>query len=87
MVLFLEEKIVLFRAGLYIYICVCVNLFSSWKNRNMGQFFFFRERNILQHVNSISPRFQDGLKAFSDSPIIGEVLSNNTLHEFPIIFI
>ncbi|KAM7510599.1 hypothetical protein LguiB_009474 [Lonicera macranthoides] len=33
----------------------------------------YKERNILEHVNSISPRFQDGLKAFSDSPIIGEI--------------
>ncbi|PQQ08150.1 Adenosylmethionine-8-amino-7-oxononanoate aminotransferase [Prunus yedoensis var. nudiflora] len=32
-----------------------------------------RERNIVDQVNSISPRFQDGIKAFSDSPIIGEI--------------
>ncbi|KAL0444432.1 UNVERIFIED_CONTAM: Gamma aminobutyrate transaminase 3, chloroplastic [Sesamum latifolium] len=35
----------------------------------------FRERNILDQVNKIAPRFQEGLKAFSDSPIIGEALS------------
>lgn len=34
---------------------------------------FNRERNILEQVNNISPRFQDGIKAFSNSPIIGEV--------------
>lgn len=27
----------------------------------------------MEQVKSISPRFQDGLKAFADSPIIGEV--------------
>ena len=27
----------------------------------------------MDKVNSISSRFQDGLKAFSDSPIVGEV--------------
>ena len=32
-----------------------------------------RERNIVDQVNKIAPRFQDGIKAFSDSPIIGEV--------------
>ncbi|KAE8718714.1 putative gamma-aminobutyrate transaminase 3 [Hibiscus syriacus] len=31
-----------------------------------------RERNIVEKVESISPRFQDGLKSFSDSPIVGE---------------
>lgn len=33
----------------------------------------FRERNILDQVNSIAPKFQEGVKAFADSPIIGEV--------------
>ncbi|KAL6976048.1 Gamma aminobutyrate transaminase 3, chloroplastic [Sarracenia purpurea var. burkii] len=33
----------------------------------------YKERNIVEQVKSISPRFQDGLKAFSDSPIIGEI--------------
>ncbi|XP_057465667.1 gamma aminobutyrate transaminase 1, mitochondrial-like [Actinidia eriantha] len=33
----------------------------------------YKERNIVEQVRSISPRFQDGLKAFSDSPIIGEI--------------
>ncbi|OIV99613.1 hypothetical protein TanjilG_17423 [Lupinus angustifolius] len=32
-----------------------------------------RERNILDKVRKISPKFQDGIKAFSDSPIIGEI--------------
>ncbi|KAK4785207.1 hypothetical protein SAY86_001896 [Trapa natans] len=32
-----------------------------------------REKNILEQVNKIAPKFQEGLKAFSDSPIIGEV--------------
>ena len=41
----------------------------------IGEFISFhcRERNIVEQVNHISPRFQDGIKAFSDSPIIGEV--------------
>lgn len=34
----------------------------------------FRERNIVEQVKSLSPKFQDGVKAFSDSPIIGEVI-------------
>ncbi|XVF31756.1 hypothetical protein REPUB_Repub17cG0019600 [Reevesia pubescens] len=33
----------------------------------------FRERNIVEKVKSISPRFQDGVKSFSDSPIVGEI--------------
>ncbi|KGN53495.1 gamma aminobutyrate transaminase 1, mitochondrial [Cucumis sativus] len=33
----------------------------------------YKERNIVEKVNSISSRFQDGLKAFSDSPIVGEI--------------
>ncbi|KAM7499904.1 hypothetical protein LguiA_024318 [Lonicera macranthoides] len=33
----------------------------------------YKERNILDQVNSIAPKFQDGVKAFSDSPIIGEI--------------
>ncbi|KAK4355798.1 hypothetical protein RND71_024769 [Anisodus tanguticus] len=32
-----------------------------------------RERNMVERVNSISPKFQEGLKAFSDSPIVGEI--------------
>ncbi|GAU37327.1 hypothetical protein TSUD_61410 [Trifolium subterraneum] len=32
-----------------------------------------KERNIVDVVNKIAPRFQDGIKAFSDSPIIGEI--------------
>ncbi|KAG5252539.1 gamma aminobutyrate transaminase [Salix suchowensis] len=32
-----------------------------------------RERNILDQVNRIAPKFQDDVKAFSDSPIIGEI--------------
>ncbi|MED6223470.1 Gamma aminobutyrate transaminase 1, mitochondrial [Stylosanthes scabra] len=31
------------------------------------------ERNIVEKVANISPRFQDGVKAFADSPIIGEI--------------
>lgn len=34
---------------------------------------FCRERNILEIVNKLTPKFQEGLKAYSDSPIIGEV--------------
>ncbi|XP_073022783.1 gamma aminobutyrate transaminase 1, mitochondrial-like isoform X2 [Primulina eburnea] len=33
----------------------------------------YKERNILDQVNSIAPKFQEGLKAFSASPIIGEI--------------
>jgi 4-aminobutyrate--pyruvate transaminase len=35
--------------------------------------YLHRERNIVDVVNKIAPRFQNGIKAFSDSPIIGEV--------------
>ncbi|KAK9098423.1 hypothetical protein Syun_025468 [Stephania yunnanensis] len=38
-----------------------------------------RERNITEHVKSISHRFQDGIKAFSDSPIIGEIRGNGLI--------
>uniref|UniRef100_A0A453CR38 4-aminobutyrate--pyruvate transaminase n=1 Tax=Aegilops tauschii subsp. strangulata TaxID=200361 RepID=A0A453CR38_AEGTS len=33
----------------------------------------YRERNIPDHVKQIAPRFQEGLKAFAGSPIVGEV--------------
>ncbi|KAJ0027335.1 hypothetical protein Pint_36619 [Pistacia integerrima] len=33
----------------------------------------YKERNIVAQVNSVAPKFQDGIKAFSDSPIIGEI--------------
>ncbi|XP_019160844.1 PREDICTED: gamma aminobutyrate transaminase 1, mitochondrial-like [Ipomoea nil] len=33
----------------------------------------YKERNIIEQVNRIAPKFQDGIKAFSDSPIIGEI--------------
>ncbi|KAJ7960698.1 Gamma aminobutyrate transaminase mitochondrial-like [Quillaja saponaria] len=33
----------------------------------------YKERNMVEKVKSISPRFQDGLKAFCDNPIIGEI--------------
>ncbi|KAL0546931.1 hypothetical protein IC582_016850 [Cucumis melo] len=33
----------------------------------------YQERNIVDQVNRISQRFQEGIKAFSDSPIIGEI--------------
>nr|AJT59570.1 GABAT1v3 [Veratrum californicum] len=33
----------------------------------------YKERNIVERVQAISTRFQDGIKAFSDSPIIGEI--------------
>ncbi|KAI7747986.1 hypothetical protein M8C21_027910 [Ambrosia artemisiifolia] len=33
----------------------------------------YQERNILDQVNRISPTFQDGVKAFSSSPIVGEI--------------
>ncbi|XP_020214352.1 gamma aminobutyrate transaminase 3, chloroplastic [Cajanus cajan] len=33
----------------------------------------YKERNIVDQVNKIAPRFQDGVKAYSDSPIIGEI--------------
>ncbi|KAK9152475.1 hypothetical protein Syun_010784 [Stephania yunnanensis] len=39
----------------------------------------YKERNITEHVKSISPRFQDGIKAFSDSPIIGEIRGNGLI--------
>ncbi|KAL6140352.1 hypothetical protein ACLB2K_058652 [Fragaria x ananassa] len=33
----------------------------------------YKERNIVEQVKSIAPQFQDGIRAFSDSPIIGEI--------------
>ncbi|KAL2474353.1 Gamma-aminobutyrate transaminase POP2 [Abeliophyllum distichum] len=33
----------------------------------------YKERNIHEQVNSIAPKFQEGLRAFSSSPIIGEI--------------
>ncbi|KAL3633833.1 Gamma aminobutyrate transaminase 3, chloroplastic [Castilleja foliolosa] len=33
----------------------------------------YKERNILDQVNKIAPKFQEGVKAFSNSPIIGEI--------------
>ncbi|XP_073137988.1 gamma aminobutyrate transaminase 1, mitochondrial-like [Henckelia pumila] len=33
----------------------------------------YKERNIVEQVNKIAPKFQEGLKAFSDSPIVGEI--------------
>ncbi|GAV74584.1 Aminotran_3 domain-containing protein [Cephalotus follicularis] len=33
----------------------------------------YKERNITEQVNRVAPIFQEGLKAFSDSPIIGEI--------------
>ncbi|KAG6491647.1 hypothetical protein ZIOFF_046582 [Zingiber officinale] len=33
----------------------------------------YKERNIPEHVQSVSPRFQEGIRAFSESPIIGEL--------------
>ncbi|KAE9593429.1 putative transaminase [Lupinus albus] len=33
----------------------------------------YKEINIVDKVNKISSKFQDGIRAFSDSPIIGEI--------------
>ncbi|XP_078428691.1 pyridoxal phosphate (PLP)-dependent transferases superfamily protein [Wolffia australiana] len=33
----------------------------------------YREIDIAEKVRRVSPRFQDGIRAFSDSPIIGEI--------------
>ncbi|KAJ0975875.1 hypothetical protein J5N97_017840 [Dioscorea zingiberensis] len=33
----------------------------------------YKERNIVEKVQAISPRFQNGIKSFSESPIIGEI--------------
>lgn len=40
----------------------------------------YKERNILEQVNRISPKFQEGLKAFSNSPIVGEIRGIGLLH-------
>ncbi|KAK6774347.1 hypothetical protein RDI58_029586 [Solanum bulbocastanum] len=40
----------------------------------------YKERNIIEQVNRISPKFQEGLKVFSDSPIIGEIRGTGLLH-------
>ncbi|KAF3634967.1 Gamma-aminobutyrate transaminase 1, mitochondrial [Capsicum annuum] len=33
----------------------------------------YKEDNMVEKVKKISPKFQEGLKAFSDSPIVGEI--------------
>jgi 4-aminobutyrate--pyruvate transaminase len=33
----------------------------------------YEERDIISHVRRVAPRFQEGLKAFSESPFIGDV--------------
>ncbi|KAG1365125.1 gamma-aminobutyrate transaminase 1, mitochondrial [Cocos nucifera] len=33
----------------------------------------YKERNIVEQVQAISPRFQEGIRSFSDSSIIGEI--------------
>ncbi|KAL4201244.1 hypothetical protein AMTRI_Chr02g215090 [Amborella trichopoda] len=33
----------------------------------------YKERNIVDQVLSIAPRFQEGIRVFSESPIIGEI--------------
>ncbi|KAL5726725.1 4-aminobutyrate--pyruvate transaminase [Ranunculus cassubicifolius] len=33
----------------------------------------YKEENIVERVQTLAPKFQDGIKAFSDSPIIGEI--------------
>ncbi|KAL8478148.1 hypothetical protein ACS0TY_030150 [Phlomoides rotata] len=33
----------------------------------------YKERNIIEQVNKVAPKFQEGVKAFSSSPIIGEI--------------
>ncbi|TVU15767.1 hypothetical protein EJB05_39305 [Eragrostis curvula] len=33
----------------------------------------YRERDIPGHVRKIAPKFQDGIRVFADSPIIGEI--------------
>lgn len=33
----------------------------------------YQERNIVDIVNAVAPKFQEGLKSFSSSPIIGEI--------------
>lgn len=37
---------------------------------------------MVERVKSIAPRFQDGLKAFAHSPIIGEVNPVSSFSEF-----
>ncbi|XP_074294257.1 gamma aminobutyrate transaminase 1, mitochondrial-like [Silene latifolia] len=33
----------------------------------------YKERNIVERVRSLTPQFQDGLRAYTDSPIMGEI--------------
>ncbi|GAB4848181.1 Gamma aminobutyrate transaminase 1, mitochondrial [Ancistrocladus abbreviatus] len=33
----------------------------------------YKERNIVEQAKKLTPKFQDGLKAFSESPIVGEI--------------
>ncbi|XP_078161904.1 gamma-aminobutyrate transaminase 1, mitochondrial-like [Carex rostrata] len=39
----------------------------------------YKERDIPGHVKEVSGRFQEGLKAFSDSPIVGEIRGDGLL--------
>ncbi|XP_042388577.1 probable gamma-aminobutyrate transaminase 3, mitochondrial [Zingiber officinale] len=40
----------------------------------------YKERNITEIVQAIAPKFQEGIKAFSDSPIIGEIRGTGLIH-------
>ncbi|KNA24573.1 hypothetical protein SOVF_014280 [Spinacia oleracea] len=33
----------------------------------------YKERNIVEQVRNLAPKFQDGMRTFADSPIIGEI--------------
>ncbi|KAL9229491.1 hypothetical protein vseg_004953 [Gypsophila vaccaria] len=33
----------------------------------------YKERNIVERVRSLTPKFQDGMRAYAESPIIGEI--------------
>lgn len=45
---------------------ICLKWPNCW-------YVYCRERNIVEQVNRISPRLLDGIKASSDSLIIGEI--------------
>lgn len=45
----------------------------NWTSIELMLWFWCRERDILVHVNQVAPLFQNGMKKFANSLIIGEV--------------
>lgn len=52
--------------------CCCIGNTQDLQ-KSFDKFDCSRERNILEQVNRIASKFQEGVKAYSSSPIIGEI--------------